>query len=103
LARIYYAIRKSAHWAEYLLLSILLLRALRSDPKRKWEKRHAVWALVIVFFYALGDEFHQSFVPNRMASFRDVMIDWFGGICGAFWMYLRHKGNRGPEGKARMS
>jgi len=92
---IYFAIRKFAHWAEYFILCVLLLRALRGDANRKWQTRHTAWALLIIFFYAVGDEFHQAFVPNRMASLRDVMIDFFGGICGSFWMYLRHKGKSG--------
>lgn len=39
-----------------------------------------VWflPLLICLCYATSDEFHQSFIPNRTASFRDVVYDFIG-------------------------
>jgi VanZ family protein len=84
--------RKLGHWAEYFVLSVLFLRALQNESGGKWRLRHAVIALVFVLGYALGDEFHQSFVPSRTASLGDVAIDVIGGICGVVWMYWYGKG-----------
>ena len=75
-------IRKLAHWSEYFILSALFLWASRNETGRKWELRHAVHTLIIVLVYAIGDEFHQSFIPSRTASFGDVMINMIGGVCG---------------------
>jgi VanZ family protein len=84
--------RKLGHWVEYFVLSVLFLRALQNETDRKWKLHHAVITLVFVLLFALGDEFHQSFVPSRTASLGDVTIDVIGGICGVIWMYWYGKG-----------
>jgi VanZ family protein len=63
-----------------------------NETGKKWELRHGAFTLVFIFVYALSDEFHQTFVPSRTASFVDVMIDVLGGICGIFWLYWYSRG-----------
>src|SRR5688500_2917610 len=46
------AIRKFGHWAEYFVLSVLLLRALQSEWRIHWYWRPAGWTLVLVLSYA---------------------------------------------------
>jgi VanZ family protein len=75
-------IRKLAHWGEYFILSVLFLWALQNENGTKRKLRQAVHTLIFVLLYAIGDEFHQSFVPSRTASFGDVMINALGGVCG---------------------
>jgi VanZ family protein len=78
LAEIHFLIRKSAHFTEYFILSLLILRGIRAGRK----ETHLVWAaiaLLAVACYAALDEFHQSFVPGRTAAVTDVMIDTTGG------------------------
>jgi VanZ family protein len=81
------SIRKLGHWGEYFILSVLFLWALPNETERKWKLRQAVHTLIFVLLYAIGDEFHQSFVPSRTASVGDVMINAVGGICGISWTY----------------
>jgi VanZ family protein len=88
--------RKLGHWGEYFVLSVLFLRALQNETATKWKARHAILTLIFVLLYAIGDEFHQSFVPSRTASFGDVTIDVLGGICGISWMYWYGRGIRAP-------
>jgi VanZ family protein len=83
-------IRKLGHWGEYFILSVLFLWALQNETGRKL--RQAVHTLIFVLLYAIGDEFHQSFVPSRTASFGDVMINALGGVCGISWRYRHGKG-----------
>jgi len=74
----HFVIRKCAHFVEYFLLSLLILRALRGDRN---ELRFA-WvmaAIVVVAGYAALDEFHQSFVPGRTAELSDVLLDTLAG------------------------
>jgi VanZ family protein len=85
---IHFFIRKFAHWAQYFILAALTLRALQSKAIAAWESRHLIGTIVIVLIVASADELHQSFVPSRTAALGDVMIDLFGGTCGALWMYL---------------
>jgi VanZ family protein len=78
-------IRKVGHLGEYAVLGMLLWRALRQARLRDagssfW--RVAVAVLLISAAYAATDEFHQSFLPTRTPSVRDVMIDTCGSLIG---------------------
>jgi VanZ family protein len=68
------ALRKLAHVAEYLVLTLLLVRALRRSGVAAAVPLACAAALV----YAATDEWHQSFVPARTATLRDVAIDGIG-------------------------
>ena len=96
---VHLAIRKLGHWTEYLVLAVLLLRALNNDSDNRWEWRHASWTLALVLLYAISDELHQTFVPTRTASINDVMVDVFGGICGILWLFWYRGGIRAPTGR----
>ncbi len=100
LARLYeihHVIRKCAHFTEYFILSLLVLRGIRKgrhDARFAW----AVVAVMIVALYACLDEFHQSFVPGRTPLVTDVLIDTTGGIAAQavaalviLWGHVRHK------------
>jgi VanZ family protein len=72
----HYAIRKLAHFTEYGILFLLLIRG----PMRG----HAVLALAACAAYAMLDEGHQMFVPDRTASFYDVALDFSGALFSHF-------------------
>ena len=79
LVRVEFLIRKLAHVSEYAVLAVLLYRAFVHTV---FQSRRALSAGIVLLScaaYAASDEFHQSFVPSRTASLRDVMID----LCGA--------------------
>jgi VanZ family protein len=76
---LHHLIRKSAHFTEYFILSLLILRGIRSGEKG-WHLRWALTTVLIVAGYAALDEFHQSFVPGRGAAVTDVLVDASGGI-----------------------
>ena len=67
-------LRKLGHVTGYLILTLLLLRALRRSGVAKATPLAALAALL----YATSDEWHQSFVPGRTATPRDVAIDGIG-------------------------
>ena len=99
---LHYFIRKSGHFVEYFVLSLLILRALRAGRRRSrlgW----AFMAIALVAGYAALDEFHQSFVPGRTASVADVLLDTAGGIAAqvlaALVMLLSDVRARGRAGK----
>src|SRR5262245_54282259 len=71
--------RKLGHVVEYGILAVLWLRAL--DPR----PRAATWAIAIAALYAVTDEVHQSFVPNRTGAPLDVVIDTAGALIGVAW------------------
>lgn len=77
--RVQLFLRKLAHVSEYAVLAVLLYRAVVHTALRGRRALSAALVLLLCAGYAASDEFHQSFVPSRTASVRDVMID----ICGA--------------------
>lgn len=75
------------HWFEYLVLSLLLARALsRAEFPIK---KALVWAFGISLTYGILDEFHQLFVLGREASLADVGLDAMGAILGSFLLFER--------------
>ena len=65
-------LRKIAHACEFAVLGALLLRALRDERA----------ALAAGIAYAVSDELHQHFVPGRVGSPLDVLIDSVGVAVG---------------------
>jgi VanZ family protein len=83
IARIQFFVRKAGHLTEYAILAMLLWRALGSGTR--WQMKMSILFLVAALacaIFAIGDEFHQSFVPSRTASPMDVMIDTCGALVG---------------------
>ena len=83
-------VRKCAHVTEYGIFAMLLWRAIRqpthNDP-RPWRFRQAALVVGLAFLYALSDEIHQRFVPNREGRFHDVLIDTAGAALGLFTLW----------------
>lgn len=70
--------KKSAHMFVYGVLYLLLHRAFRltfpnANPVLVW-----LAPLAICFVYAVSDEYHQSLVPGRFPSSRDIGYDMLG-------------------------
>jgi VanZ family protein len=74
--------KKLAHITVYAVLYVLLYRAtaILTDtmPANKRQSWLLYVPLFICFAYAISDEFHQSFIPNRFGSMRDVGYDMLG-------------------------
>lgn len=70
-------VRKFAHMCEYFGLFLFLRNAL-SITFEYWTTSISIRAFAFVVFYAMTDEFHQSFVPGRSATIYDVGIDATG-------------------------
>ncbi len=81
-------IRKAAHVTEYFVLGLILIRAFCDARVRAWKLRWSAAAVTILAFYAMSDEFHQSFVSTRTASIIDVGIDTIGGIISQVFIAL---------------
>lgn len=66
------------HILEYAVFAFLLSRAIKAyHPEFPFNKRFFA-VLFFSFFYALSDEFHQFFVPQRYFSMLDLMYDGIG-------------------------
>lgn len=73
-------VRKNAHFFVYLILGILVFRALRMSGVLGY--RGAGTALLICALYASSDETHQLFISGRSGELRDVLIDSAGAVVG---------------------
>ncbi len=68
------AFKKMGHFLGYAALALLALRGVWDGP------RPYLAAFLIVFFYAISDEFHQTFIPGRNGTPVDVFIDASGAL-----------------------
>jgi VanZ family protein len=103
LNHLHHIIRKCAHFTEYFILSLLILRGIRAGrpgSRFAW----ALAAIAIVACYASLDELHQHFVPGRTAAVGDVLIDTTGGIAAQLvaaglmvWGHVRQKRRQQPD------
>jgi VanZ family protein len=81
-----FILRKLAHLAVYSVLTVFLFRASRlhvARPTHAW-----LLALLIAALYASSDEWHQTFVPGREGTVRDILID-STGIVGVWVLASR--------------
>jgi VanZ family protein len=85
-------IRKLAHVTEFGVFSAAVFRGVRCG-RTGWQVRWALATLVIAAGYAGLDEWHQSFVPLRHATPRDVAIDTLGALLAQVmvWWYAMRK------------
>ena len=78
----------SLHEAAYFGLTLLLIRAV---ARGRWAGV-TVGTLSIAWLIAVGygatDEWHQSFVPNRHAEWRDLQADAIGAFAAAVIVWL---------------
>ena len=94
----HFLIRKLAHFSEYCLLGASLcvfFHTFSIQPRISCAVSFAISAA-----YALLDEWHQAFVPDRGPGMRDVLIDGAGALFGvliaslaAYWLKRKHQGN----------
>ena len=71
---------KLAHVAAYALLGALVLRAANGGLGRPISARAALLSFLLSAAYGVSDEWHQSFVPGRVASTGDVLADALGAF-----------------------
>src|SRR5208282_4350497 len=85
-------IRKTGHVVGYGILSILLFRAWRATlpdmSSANWTLRWANIAILGTAFVASLDEWHQSFIPSRTGTYRDVILDACAGIGAQALVFL---------------
>lgn len=90
---IHMVIRKTGHFAGYGLFSLVCFRAFRliqRKPARRLADRLAAHGLAIsaTFLVASADEFHQTFLPNRVGCFSDVLLDTSGAVALGLLLFL---------------
>jgi VanZ family protein len=74
---LHHYLRKIGHFVGYFILSFLLFRAWRFTLRlsSRWALRWATIAFFMSVLVASLDEWHQSFLPSRTGTIRDVILD----------------------------
>ncbi len=79
-AAVILGMRKVVHVVTFGVLALLVHRALRRNSQAPWSWGQALAALGLTLLYAISDEVHQSFVPTRVGSPADVLLDTLGAV-----------------------
>lgn len=82
------------HFVAYFFLAVLAVRAFARGLMGSVKHSAVVLGLVLSLVYALSDEWHQSFVPGRVASEWDLLADGLGvlaawGVLLILWHGMR--------------
>jgi VanZ family protein len=86
--RAHMKLRAIAHFVEYLVLSLLVYRAVRAGHPDSWESKWMRLTLVITIGYAIADELHQKWEWGRTPRVKHVVIDVSGICAGQFLVFL---------------
>lgn len=73
-------LRKAAHMFVFGVLLVLVWSMLRDTFGVRAVRTRIVAALLLVLAYAIGDEYHQTFVAGRVGHASDVAIDMTGAL-----------------------
>ncbi|WP_155309845.1 VanZ family protein [Desulfosarcina ovata] len=80
-----------AHVPVFACLSFFWFKAFHGSML--WHRK-TFFVLIGLFLFSLSDEFHQSMVPGRTASFSDIILDFIGIILGFFAFRIFDRINR---------
>ena len=91
------ALRIAGHFIQYAVLAFLVSRAVAPNGERSnlWIGLVLAWCAA----YAVSDEWHQSFIPNRTADVLDWVVDMAGALVGCV-VYRR---KMRAEGRTRIA
>ncbi|WP_054706555.1 VanZ family protein [Bacillus sp. JCM 19041] len=85
-------LRKAAHFFSFMVIGVLSCRLLAY-----FFRLHVtmIGSVMIVFLYAVFDEYRQSLVPDRTPLIEDVILDTMGGLVGilavSLWVIFKRK------------
>ena len=84
MARFIQPIRKLAHFTEFMILAVLIFINVIEDR----DSKIYFTSFLLGSLYAVSDEIHQLFVPNRYCSIYDMLIDSAGCLLGIMICHL---------------
>ncbi|MBC8207702.1 MAG: VanZ family protein [Desulfobulbaceae bacterium] len=83
----FFGFDKILHLFAYSVLAMTVLW-FRSSDSAVSPMNAALWAFTVTLLFGISDEYHQSFIPNRMVSGWDIVADGLGGLLVAvLWLY----------------
>ena len=92
----HFYIRKTGHFVGYFTLSFLLFRAWRATlpiaSSAAWCARWGTISFLMTVLVASLDEWHQTFLPSRTGTVRDVVLDSSAALVAQIVIFMWLKG-----------
>ncbi len=83
---------KIIHALIYFFAFLLFYISLSHTRRDSFFHKNAIlFSVIFATIYALSDEFHQSFVPNRDADIFDFLADFAGVLAGFIFIIILDK------------
>ena len=76
------------HFVGYFVMGLLAIRAFARGLEYPAGGKAALFGVMLALVYAMSDEWHQSFVPGRVASFQDITADAMGIAAALAGLYI---------------
>jgi VanZ family protein len=86
---------KTLHILEYMVLYVLTFRAFKYGSGDGLSMRAFLYAFAVAVIYAISDEIHQTLVPTREGTLRDVIIDAIGATLA--WIAINQLFPKAPN------
>ena len=77
----------AVHFLEYAVFALTLVWGATSGLSSALTHKSAAVVCAVALLYALSDEWHQSVVPNREASWVDVAAEALGSMTSVMTVY----------------
>ena len=98
----WFTIVKGWHFAEFAILTLLVFQAFNRS-KRFHATTAILVAMMLSMIFAASDEWHQTFVPKRVGSVEDVLIDMAGiAFAGLVLLAMHRRKTHGGSTTATM-
>jgi VanZ family protein len=84
-------LRKTGHFVGYFTLSVLLFRSWRASFPRlstQWCVQWSTLAVLGTSLVATLDEWHQTLLPSRTGTVRDVILDSCAGLVAQIILFV---------------
>jgi VanZ family protein len=94
-----FVLRKGAHVFVFAILFLLMIRALKNYGLSN--NKALLCAFIFTILYAVSDEYHQTFVSQRVGSPSDVAIDSLGVVFLTLWQIRKQPYDWSRKGKQK--
>jgi hypothetical protein len=84
----WFAVVKGWHVVEFAILTLLANAALSRLAGRR-STGIILTSMLLCLLFAISDEWHQTFVPDRYGTVTDVLIDGLGILLAGGWLLRR--------------
>ncbi len=82
---------KVKHALLYSILAVLTVQGFYKWPGEFFKRSSLIWAILFCILYGASDEWHQSFVANRVPDIMDWVADVVGIAIGGLAYYIYNK------------